>query len=69
MSDCPRLGRLNGCKFEPRYDTVSAVTPTFDAIFFSGVGAQPKSTPERKTYVHDICVRCGKVVKREPKPA
>lgn len=65
MTDCPRFGKLfNGCKFEARYDTVSRPNAEFKtndaelmSAFFHGVGAH-------KTYVHDICIRCGHVVKR-----
>lgn len=63
MSDCPRFGKLiKGCKFEPRYDTGPA-----DLNGLSVKGASPSILEQfrRVTYVADVCVTCGKVIKRE----
>jgi hypothetical protein len=67
MNDCPRFGKLfNGCKFEARFDdgvpdqgkrgTIQGSDAECIAAFFHGIRS--------KTYVHDICIRCGKTVKR-----
>lgn len=66
-SSCPRLGKLfRGCKFEPRYHTIS---PTSDLV---AVIHQQWSVSETdkdrlvvdRTYVHDVCVRCGTICHR-----
>jgi hypothetical protein len=68
MEDCPRLGKLfGGCKFTPRYDTVSATVPDSMVTFWSQGVAPPKPTPARKTYLGDVCERCGKsLFRRKP---
>jgi hypothetical protein len=70
MSDCPRLGKLfKGCKFSPRYDTVSATGPRDSELFalaFTGTRA-PQQTPARETYLCDVCETCGKTLfRRKP---
>lgn len=64
MSDCPRFGKLiGGCKFSPRYDTVSATEQ--DPFWATAIGLAPtKPTPARKTYLGDVCERCGKTLFR-----
>jgi hypothetical protein len=64
MDRCPNEGKLfGGCKFEGRFDSVppekiNDIRTTVDgALRF--VAAMTK-----KIYVHDICVRCGKIIKR-----
>jgi hypothetical protein len=62
MSDCPRAGRLfGGCKFRPRFDTVSATEPDVFGIFYSGPNP-PRPTPAKSTYICDVCERCGNVL-------
>ncbi len=67
MSDCPRQGRLiGGCKFEARYD--SELPEGFKLSSYEGsvAGAQALyDAVKTKTYVHDICTRCGKIVVRQ----
>jgi len=66
---CPRGNRIfRRCRFEPRYD----YAPMGDVKL--GPFEGPASTIEkiykliqRKTYVCDVCVRCGLIVER-PKP-
>lgn len=60
---CERRGKwIGGCRFEPRYDT----TPMLSEVF-----ALPSQLPsiieasKRKTYVGDVCVRCGTAIVRE----
>lgn len=64
MGDCPRLGRwIGGCKFSPRYDTVSATEPDVFALLMAN-GTPLKATPARKTYLCDVCETCGKTLFR-----
>ena len=65
MTDCPRIGKLfGGCKFSPRYDTVSATGPSeLEGMVWIG-GQPPKRTPARKTYLCDVCQTCGKTLFR-----
>lgn len=48
-----------GHKFEARYDTEPVIyeSERYGDSAFS-------DTASKKTYVHDICVRCGQVVQR-----
>lgn len=66
MTDCPRLGRLfGGCKFEPRYDTLGATSNDAMVAFWASTsGPVPAPRPSRKTYIADVCVRCGKMLNR-----
>lgn len=66
MSECPRAGRIfGGCKFRPRYDTVSATNPTGEVAFWTmGRELPAPPTPARKTYIADVCERCGKTLAR-----
>lgn len=61
--NCYRLGKLiGGCKFEPRYD----LGPPDLSRFTSMKNAHPEffEALKPKTYVHDVCIRCGTIVKR-----
>lgn len=50
-------------KFEPRYDLGAANLSRFTSIEGIGVGSfMEKLRP--KTYVHDVCVRCGDTINR-----
>jgi hypothetical protein len=61
VSDCPRIGKLfGGCKFSPRYDVVNDADPI--TAFFSNGQAQLQHRPGRKTYICDVCERCGKTL-------
>jgi hypothetical protein len=61
MSCRKRLGIFSrSCKFEPRYDLSS---PHFPRGEVSGWGICIDDF-KSKTYVGDICVRCGKTVDR-----
>jgi hypothetical protein len=68
INPCPRAGRwIGGCKFEARYDESSPDQALRDVVEVA------KSVPSyvikmlirEKTYIHDVCTRCGKVIKRE----
>lgn len=65
MSDCPRKNKwFRPCKFVPRYDVVEPSQSLCATI------ARQWGTSEidkelllvHTTYVHDICVNCGKIV-------
>jgi hypothetical protein len=63
MSDCPRVGKwIGGCKFRPRYDEQQAT----DAIMWmmTGTRGQLMPRPAKKTYLCDVCERCGKTLFR-----
>lgn len=51
--DSPTGGKSHYHKFEPRFD-----------VFEKPIeyGPAPFQIKKKKIYVHDICVRCGKVV-------
>ena len=62
---CPRRGKLfRGCYFEARYDLGE---PKFEGPV-NYVGSDLKGVIDRhraKSYVRDVCVRCGKVIERQ----
>lgn len=61
MTDCARKNKWwRGCKFEARYDSK---LPDRVANMKNG---QPETIEalKDKTYVADICVTCGKTIKR-----
>lgn len=66
-AECPRAGRLfGGCKFNPRYDVG---TPADNAAWGTMEGAAGgiallMEAAKPKTYVRDVCERCGKTVER-----
>lgn len=63
MSECERAGKwIGGCRFEARYE-LSA--PGLKIESYEGPRLVDVIEASRaKTYVHDICTRCGKVVQR-----
>jgi hypothetical protein len=64
---CLNAGKwIGGCKFEARYDKVEPdsslrrianYSSTFSPWFIEKLRV-------KKTYVHDVCVRCGKTIER-----
>ena len=62
MADCPRAGEWHGCKFEPRYDIGPPAghfkTESADNLPAVIAACKPK------TYVRDVCVRCGRTIER-----
>jgi len=61
---CPREGRwIGGCKFEPRYDLGQADFSAFTSLKGHDV-VELADKLRKKTYVKDVCVRCGKTVER-----
>lgn len=69
MGDCPRIGKLfGGCRFRPRYDEVAASDPF--VVMITEFRAQQRTNPARKTYLCDVCERCGKTLfRRKPDPS
>ena len=68
-TQCPRVGKLfGGCKFQPRYDTVSATKPDPNVAFWQAGRAAPAPTPARSTYLCDVCTTCGKTLFRRKQP-
>jgi len=56
-------------KFQPRYDEVySSVIEELSKIGDLSFNNMPWQSGERgiksRTYVHDVCVKCGEIVKR-----
>lgn len=73
MSECERSRRWFGsCRFEPRYDepmlseTERALGRDGKWVLIPGTTSVTWETPPlgERVYVHDICIRCGKVVNR-----
>ena len=66
MSDCLRFGKFwNGCRYEARYDIGK---PTWVPEEVSGTAAGVAVVMESsrpKTYVRDVCIRCGRTVERK----
>lgn len=64
MDGCPRLGKwIGGCRFEPRYDLGPADLSVFNSVRGGGF-LDLVEKMRAKTYVHDICTTCGKIVQR-----
>lgn len=56
-------------KFEPRYDLGAAdLSPFFgDRVASFKTSADSIESMRAKTYVRDICIRCGKTIERPSK--
>jgi hypothetical protein len=69
MSDCQHAGKWFGaCNFEPRYDEEPAELVSEVVAEISRASDEAVRTiiqgNFRRTYVHDICTRCGKTIER-----
>lgn len=65
---CPYRGKLfGGCRFEPRYDLGPGAYPPVEFSNDEYLHEMMKEA-RAKTYVQDICVRCGEIRTRESKP-
>jgi len=61
-------GWLFGHKYEPRYDQQKGPIPnTIDRISGACPEAIEALMPVKKTYVHDVCARCGDIINRGEK--
>lgn len=68
QTQCRRLGKFfGGCRFDARYDKEPADLSGMTELSGHGSGLMLERL-RRVTYVHDVCVRCGKVVRRPPHP-
>lgn len=61
---CPHTGKWIGCRFEPRYDVGAAEVPDRKLSIQNCDVPAVFAEFRPKTYIHDICTRCGKVVER-----
>lgn len=61
MEYCP-IGWKRPHEFEPRYDE-SPSNYNFKNLYYSDV-AEVRSLMVLRTYVRDVCVRCGKTIER-----
>ena len=64
MSDCKGIwGKLFGHNFHSRYDTKNTLpkSTTWEVSVLTH-GDLPRS--QTITYVHDVCTRCGEVLRR-----
>lgn len=62
VNDCPRLGKWNGCCFKARYDLSAADLSQFESI--KCIGKDFAEVLRKKTYVRDVCIRCGRTIER-----
>lgn len=60
-SPCPLLGKFRGCKFQPRYDFSAANLTAMEIYTLSESEAEILRV---KTYVRDVCIRCGRTIER-----
>lgn len=64
MANCPRTGKLlGGCKFSPRYDLGEPQRVDVEECS-AGAYIAILEASKPKTYVRDVCERCGKTVER-----
>ncbi len=67
MSDCPRFGKFwNGCRFQARFDESE---PTLEITQYRGSMVsyiEALKASKKRTYVRDVCIRCGRTVERKP---
>lgn len=55
-----------GHQFEPRFDTIPTRQRNIEGTLSAQDVVEILHAMSEKRYVHDICVKCGKTVKREP---
>ena len=64
MNECERKGKFfGGCKFEARYD-IGEPTMTLKGTMTGYDFREALEAIKPKTYVHDVCVTCGKTINR-----
>ncbi len=71
MNDCPKFGKLiRGCKFEARHDigyqelTHEIIEDLSWAMKTNDDRHISFNIPLHRTYIKDVCVRCGKEILR-----
>lgn len=61
--NCPRVGKMFGCKFEPRYSS-KTIAPTAEQIDCLSPPVLAHELTALRTveeiYEGDVCVRCGR---------
>lgn len=63
MSNCARIDKwFGGCRFEPRYDEKPR---DYHVGNYEGSLTSLRKYMTLEVYVHDICIRCGRIVKRD----
>ena len=64
------FGWFFGHKYEPRYDYQKGPLPnTIERIRGAYPEALEELMPVKETYIHDVCERCGDVIKKEDRRA
>lgn len=60
---CPRFGKwIGGCRFEGRWEeTVDGMNRTPQGAWLVSATGRNQG---RRTYVRDVCIRCGKTIER-----
>lgn len=62
---CLRSGSwFRGCRFDARYEERDGISVVLEDMSPSSAERMLKAAKNR-IYVHDICIRCGKIVARE----
>jgi hypothetical protein len=65
---CPLLGRwIGGCRFEPRYQPAVTISDVVGcpkgATSVEGTISVEMLRP--RTYLYDVCIRCGKIARAD----
>lgn len=65
---CSRKGKwFGGCRFEPRYDVGEPDTSKLGKVeHYLADAAEIVQACRPSTYIHDVCVRCGKIAAPPP---
>lgn len=67
---CERVGKWFGCQFQARYNygapVVAAIQamPALQSFILTLTDVRALETLRSRTYIRDICIRCGKTVER-----
>ncbi len=68
QTNCPKSGRLFGgsCQFEARYDYDGPTDTLKEELSLKPhlSNADKEKLLERRTYVKDVCVKCGRSIPR-----
>jgi hypothetical protein len=60
---CTHAGKMfGGCKFEARYDRIPPEQRK--DVFAPWQSTNEINARTKRIYVHDVCIRCGEMVKR-----
>lgn len=71
---CPRAGRwFGGCRWEARYDhhppdaDLTMALPSLQRSVFLDNDIEALELLRSKTYIRDVCTRCGRTIERNEK--